>query len=83
LALSNSKAAIRFNAKQDHRLEAQIFDENAGLRQNTLNGGFPGGSNGPPKSSGQSHPKFPCDHSTNGESSPAYAHLSTLRKPGR
>jgi hypothetical protein len=29
-----------FSAKENPRPEAQIFDENARLRQNTVNGGF-------------------------------------------
>jgi len=70
----------------NHRLQAQIFDENTGLRRNTVNGCFPGGLNGPPDASGKPMQNL-LGHSTNGESAPvlilACAQLSALRKPGR
>jgi hypothetical protein len=52
-----SKAAIRSQYQTcktpEHRLQAQIFYEKVKMRRNTVNGYFPGGSNGPPKPSGK------------------------------
>jgi hypothetical protein len=45
-----------FNAKQNHRLAGADYYEEARLHQNTVNGSFPGGCNGPPKKSGKPIP---------------------------
>ena len=68
----------------NHRLEGQIFYENAGLRRITVNGRFPGGLNMPLKTAGDGR-TFPFGHATNDEpawlGAPAYAQLCTLRNP--
>jgi hypothetical protein len=38
----------------EHRLQSQIFDESAGLAENTVNGGFPGSPRGAVESIRQS-----------------------------
>jgi hypothetical protein len=57
LALSNSTAAIRFQypiyKTPNHQLVRQIFNEGAPLRQNSVNGGFPGSPTGSPATAGQ------------------------------
>jgi hypothetical protein len=59
----------------DHWPQEQIFNETAKLHRNTVNGGLPGGNRESCVSSN--------GNSTNGESAPPPAQLSTLRKPGR
>jgi hypothetical protein len=91
LALSNSTAAIRSQYRNlqstNHRLVRQIFDEGAPLRQNTVNGGFPGSLKGPPTTAGQPLNCIPLSNSTIGASAavhvPEPAQLSTLPKAVR
>jgi hypothetical protein len=68
-------------------LKGQIFYENAGLRQITVNGGFPGGLDELPGHHPATGQMFPLGHATNDEfawlRAPAPAQLCTLRNPCR
>jgi hypothetical protein len=69
-----------------HRSQAEIFDESAGLRRNTVNGCFPNAPSGTPTTSGNPVNQAPAqfDHWRIRKAlALSYAQLSTLRKPCR